>query len=259
MFRNLKERVKKWSTACNKQMTDEEITKEKTLSGPAYESQKDALKATDEFYENYEGFQYSEQKVTEWVRKHVKLPRSGRVIDLCCGDGIWSKGIQNINPKLELYGIDISQGAIVRARKLLDTDEKHFIIGDAEAGLPFRDGFFNLIFARGPGLYNQHNMDRPATIRVIESWHLKLAPDGIFYSVFASKPEKMGTYTPVDEVKLPYNRYPRKTDTIDFLGGKYHHTIQSFLSPFWKTKNVAIVSYSFFENLHVLVTRLRED
>lgn len=223
---------------------------------PVYGAPEEALTATDEFYENQEGFQYSEEKVTEWLRKNVKLPKSGRVLDLCCGDGIWSKGIQNLNAKLDIYGIDISKGAITKAYTLLNSDKKHFVTGNAEEALPFKDGFFQLIFARGPGLYNQHSMDRPATIRVIESWHTKLAPSGVFYSIFASTPKKMGSYTPMEEVKLPYNRSPRKTETVDFHGGKYHHTIQSFLTPFWKARNVDIVRYSFFENLHVLITKL---
>jgi SAM-dependent methyltransferase len=252
MFRHI---VKKWIGA-NKKNTEQVAGEHATHTASVYKTSDDALKATDEFYKSHEGFQYSEHKVTEWIRKHVKLPKKGRVLDLCCGDGIWSKGIQNINPKLELYGIDISQGAIAKACKLLNADDKHFIAGDAEVGLPFEDGFYHLIFARGPGLYNQHDMDRPATIRVIESWHLKLAPSGFFYSIFASTPEKMGTYTPMDEAKLPYNRSPRLTETVDFRGGKYHHTIQSFLTPFWKAENVVIVNYSFLGNQHVLITRL---
>ncbi|HBL12197.1 MAG TPA: hypothetical protein DD379_12455 [Cyanobacteria bacterium UBA11162] len=222
---------------------------------PVYETPIDALKATDEFYANHEGFQYSEERVTNWIRTHVTLPKLGKVLDLCCGDGIWSKGIQIVNPKLELYGIDISQGAIFKAQQLLGTDQQHFVVGDTEVELPFPDGFFQLIFARGPGLYNQHSMDRPATIRVIEAWHNKLAANGVFYSVFASTPEKMGTYTPMEEAKLPYNRSPRQSEAVDFQGGKYHHTIQSFLMPFWKAQNVEIVRYSFFNNLHCLVTR----
>ncbi len=240
----------------NKYAYHAETDGKKSMSEDVYKGPERALQATDDFYGNQEGFQYTEEKVTGWIQKHVKLPKSGRVLDLCCGDGIWSKGIRNVNPKLDIYGIDISEGGITKARMLLNADNKHFIVGDAEAGLPFDDGFFHLIFARGPGLYNQHSMDRPSTIGVIESWHLKLAQGGVFYSIFASTPKKMGTYTPMDEVKLPYNRSPRKTEAVDFRGGKYHHTIQSFLTPFWKAKNISVRGYSFFENLHVLITRL---
>ena len=229
------------------------------MASMVYNSPEEALKATDEFFSSGEGFQYSERRVTEWVGAHVKLPKAGRVLDLCCGDGIWSKGIANVNPDLELFGIDISAGGIEKAKKLLNTDDRHFLVGDTEIGLPFPDDFFDLILARGPGLYNQHSMDRPATIQVIELWHDKLTKSGLFYSIFSSRPEKMGTYTPMEEVKLPYNRSPRKTETVDFRGGKYHHTIQSFLAPFWKANNVVIARYSFFDNLHFLVTRRESE
>ena len=254
MFRHI---VKKCIGA-NKKNTEQVAGEHATRTASVYETPDDALKATSEFYENQKGFQYTEQKVTDWIRKHVQLPRTGRVLDLCCGDGIWSKGIKNCNPALELYGIDAAQGGITKARKLLKTDERHLVVGDAEAGLPFEDGFFHLIFARGPCLYNQHDMDRPSTISVIEAWHEKLAQTGVFYSIFASTPGKMGTYTPMEEAKLPYNRAPRKTETIDFLGGKYHHTIQSFLAPFWKARNVEMIAIRF-ENVHVLVTRLAKN
>lgn len=220
-----------------------------------YQTAAEALDATNEFYSLQEGFQYSEEKATEWVRSNVKLPKTGRVLDLCCGDGLWSEAIRNVNPTLKLYGVDISSGAIEKARKSMGTSKRRFVVADAENDLPFEDGFFHLIFARGPGLYNQHSMDRPASIKVIEYWHEKLDARGLFYSIFSSKPELMGTYTPIDKVKLPYNRSPRKTDAVDFTGGKYHHTIQSFLTPFWKAQNVEIARYSFINNLHVLVTR----
>jgi SAM-dependent methyltransferase len=222
---------------------------------PIYDTPEAALAATDEFYHNQAGFQYSEEYVTNWLQRHIPLPQQGRVLDLCCGDGIWSKGLQNLNPALELFGIDISAGAIAKARLILKTNEDHFVLGDAEADLPFPDSFFNLIFARGPGLYNQHSMDRPATIAVIEAWHTRLTPEGLFYSIFASDPKQMGGYTPMDQVKLPYNRAARRTETVDFRGGKYHHTTESFLAPFQKAKNVSIVRYSFFSNLHFLVTQ----
>ncbi len=228
------------------------------MTRPVYLTPTEALTATDEFYSNQEGFQYSVEMVTNWIKTHVLLPKAGRVLDLCCGDGIWSKGMQNVNPNLEFYGIDISQGAISKARSLLKTDAEHFIVGDAETDLPFPDHFFELIFARGPGLYNQHNMDRTETIHVIENWHKKLVLKGRLYSIFASTPEKMGTYTPMEEVKLPYNRSPRKTKSVDFTGGKYHHTIQSFLAPFWQAQNVTLINYSFLNNLHILITKRSE-
>lgn len=71
---------------------------------PCYNSPAHAMAATDEFYWAQEGFEYPEAKVTEWLRAYLVLPSQGRVLDLCCGDGIWSKGMQNVQPKLELLG-----------------------------------------------------------------------------------------------------------------------------------------------------------
>lgn len=220
-----------------------------------YGSVQQALTATDEFYENKEGFEYTEELVNSWLSKFVRVPKSGRVLDLCCGDGIWAKGFKNLNSSLDLYGIDISEGGIRKAQKLLKTGDDKFVVGDAEQNLPFNDGYFTLIFARGPGLYNQHNLDRPATIEIISNWHKKLAADGLMYSIFASTPSEIGTYTSMDNVKLPYNRSPRQTDAVDFLGGKYHHDIKSFIVPFQKASGVKILEYSFVNNMHILITK----
>lgn len=221
-----------------------------------YQTPADALTATDQFYWLQEGFEYPEEIVTEWIRKHVKVPKRGNVLDLCCGDGIWSKGIRNVSPGVECFGIDISAGGIDKARKLLDADDRHYVVGDAEIELPFDDGFFDLIFARGPGLYNQHSMDRPATIGVIEMWHRKLkSASGRFYSIFASDPQRMETYGPIEQAVLPLNRCPRHTDTVDFRGGKFHHSVKTFLTPFWKAASIEIADYSFVRKQHILITR----
>jgi hypothetical protein len=67
-----------------------------------------------------------------------------------------------------------------------------FVVGDAEAGLPWPKAHFDLIFARGPGLFNQHGFARPASVRVLEDWHSHLTERGRSYSVFASTPRLMG-------------------------------------------------------------------
>jgi SAM-dependent methyltransferase len=225
-----------------------------------YDSPREALAATDVFYRAAAGFSYGLEEVKSWLSTHVRIPKAGRVLDLCCGDGIWSKGFQELSPQLELYGIDISAGGIDKARELLGegrTGEiaSRFVVGDAESGLPWPKSHFDLIFARGPGLFNQHDFARPASVRVLEDWHSQLSERGRFYSVFASTPRLMGRYTPMKEVVLPYNRAQRQSRTVEFEGGKFHHSIESFHRPFWYAENVEIVSYSFERNQHILVTR----
>jgi SAM-dependent methyltransferase len=84
-----------------------------------YDSPQAALAATDVFYRAAAGFSYDLEAVKSWLSKHARIPKAGRVLDLCCGDGIWSKGFKELSPQLELYGIDISAGGIEKARELL--------------------------------------------------------------------------------------------------------------------------------------------
>lgn len=219
-----------------------------------YENAQGALEATDQFYAEQEGFQYTEDLAKKWLENNIVIPKKAKILDLCCGDGIWSRGFQLINPDLELYGVDISKGGIEKARKLLSTNDNKFKVCDAESDIPFEDDYFDIIFARGPGLYNQHSMNRPESIEVIEMWHRKLRPGGKFYSIFASTPKLMGTYTPMEKCKLPYNRAPRKTPAVDFTGGKYHHSVETYHEPFWAAKNVKVLDYTFKNNLHILIS-----
>ncbi|HWB20082.1 MAG TPA: class I SAM-dependent methyltransferase [Phycisphaerales bacterium] len=223
---------------------------------PLYESADTARAATDEFYSS-KGFEYTDEQVKQWLGIYLPhVPATGAVLDLCCGDGIWSRGIKAINPKLRVHGIDISAGGIEKARTLVKEDAANFVAGDAEAQLPWPGGTFDMIFARGPGLFNQHCMDRPATIAVIEMWHRALKPGGKMISIFYSNPELFGTYTNPLKVALPYNRAPRLTDAVDFTGGKYHHDIHSFLAPFRKAERVRMGEYRFVRNNHILETML---
>jgi SAM-dependent methyltransferase len=220
-----------------------------------YESADEARQATDAFYRD-EGFQYTDEQVRAWLEIYLRRqPERGSVLDLCCGDGIWAKGIKSMQPGLDVHGIDISPGGIEKARSALPDDAERFVVGDAECDLPWADGTFDLIFARGPGLFNQHSMDRPATIAVIERWHRALTPRGVFVSIFYSDPEQFGTYSNPLKVRLPYNRAPRLTEAVDFTGGKYHHDITSFLMPFRKARNVVLGEYRFIRKNHILETR----
>lgn len=227
-----------------------------TTHSRMYESPADALEATNDFYEDG-GFSYTDDQVRQWLEVYLRrFPRTGRVLDLCCGDGIWARGMKTLNPSIEMYGVDISEAGIRRARELVDEDPSNFQVADTDAGLPWPDGTFDLIFARGPGLFNQHSMDRPATVGVIEMWHRALKPDGHMVSMFYSDPIKFGTYTNPLNVKLPYNRAPRLTDAVDFTGGKYHHDVGSFHAPFWRARNVEVIDYRFVRKNHILESRI---
>ena len=68
-----------------------------------------------------------------------------KLLDLACGKGLFLKELQSYNPKLDLYGIDISQVAIDHAKKIVDCSLEQ---SDAES-LPFKDNSFDRIICLG--------------------------------------------------------------------------------------------------------------
>ena len=215
----------------------------------------DKLQETDQFFQDEGGFSYQPDKVITWLERNVPLPSEGNVLDLCCGDGVWSWGMGELRPRLELYGIDISEGGVNTAIDRLKSDSEHFQVADAESMQLFPDVEFDFIFARGLPFFNQHNMLQPGFLRLLEYWHRKLSPKGLFFSTYASNPRLMGSYTPPEETRLPLNKQPRKTPALDFSGGKFHHSVQTFLAPFWEAEGVEVHKYRFESTRHILTTR----
>ena len=215
------------------------------------------LNETNHFYRKRGGFSYDKDKVVSWLRRFAHLPKKGKVLDLCCGDGIWAWGMLQLHPELEVFGVDISAGGIGVARDTLGRTAE-FQCRDVEQPLDFPGDTFDLIFARGLPFFNQHDMNRPAFIALLEHWHTLLKKDGRFFSTYSSRPELMGSYTDPKNTKLPLNRKARKTPAIEFSGGKYHHSVSASLQPFWSAQNVAIKKYSFISTRHILTTA-RDD
>lgn len=214
------------------------------------------LSDTDIFYNKKKGFNYDFDKSIDWLEKNLEpLPNKGNVLDLCCGDGFWSACLFKINENLNYHGIDISEGAIKKSHLLMPEFAKNFLVGDVEEKLPWEENYFDYIFARGPGVFNQHSMGHNGAVQCIQMWHEYLKDNGRFCGIFSSNPELIGTYTPVDKVVLPFNKEPRQTKATIFDGGKYHHSIESFLEPFWKASKVKILNYKFIRNNHIVLTK----
>jgi SAM-dependent methyltransferase len=233
------------------------------MTNPSHDWEQ-SVRETDRFYAEPGVFSYSDGQVDRWLAKwffpYVELKGNERILDLCCGDGAWSFGLLRKFPCLTVTGVDISSEATgkaqMRAAALSLTGRTDYMSQDCEEKLPFPEASFDLVFARGVFVFNQHDMTRPGCIALLEQWHELLAARGRFVSMYGSRMEKLGTYTPPQETKgLPINLRPRKTDGVDFRGGKFNHSPQSFLSPFLSLRNSSIASYSFHSGRHTLITK----
>ena len=92
-------------------------------------------------------------------------------------------------------------------------------------------------------------------IQLLAHWHKILKIGGRFIAMYGSKPERLGTYTPSEEtVGLPTNLCPRKTNSIDFRGGKYNHLPATFTQPFFSINFTKVVFYQFANGRHTLIS-----
>nr|BBH92655.1 hypothetical protein KTA_08540 [Thermogemmatispora argillosa] len=79
------------------------------------------------------------------------LPDGGRVLDLACGPGGWALEVAFTYPKVEVIGVDISQGVIDYAQAQAwsrGLENAHFQVMDVMQPLAFPAASFNLINGR---------------------------------------------------------------------------------------------------------------
>lgn len=78
-----------------------------------------------------------------FVKNINSLPK--QALDIGCGTGYFSNLIKKTFSDSEVYGLDISKKALSIARK--QYPNIHFLEGDAELKLPFKDGSFDLVIS----------------------------------------------------------------------------------------------------------------
>lgn len=117
--------------------------------------------------------------VRKWIRTHLlertlwRLPRTDRVLDLCCGYGFYF----GINPRA--CGID----GDARAVELLRRAGHDVVCGDVLAGLPYPDGRFEAVIAHDV----LEHFELPELRRLTaEAWRV-LRPGGLFVVIVPNR------------------------------------------------------------------------
>lgn len=87
-------------------------------------------------------FEYLRRRGT-WIQEELQLPFSGKILDVGCGDGSLLYHLKKANPKLDLYGTDISkEGCRLASKQGIKAKP-----ADLNYKIPFGNSKFDFIIA----------------------------------------------------------------------------------------------------------------
>ncbi|MGB8387581.1 class I SAM-dependent methyltransferase [Mycobacterium sp.] len=120
---------------------------------------------------------YDLPSLQQWVYRpphdeviaQLRAHGSRRIADIACGTGILSDRIERELHPDEIYGVDMSDGMLAKARAR--TDRVQWLRGPAEQ-LPFADGALDAVVTTSAF----HFFDQPGALR---EFHRVLAPGGL--------------------------------------------------------------------------------
>tara|TARA_B100000965_G_scaffold375363_1_gene367358 strand:- start:9 stop:674 length:666 start_codon:yes stop_codon:yes gene_type:complete len=115
---------------------------------------------------NYGGYKYIAgrwAKVAKKLIKHYNIKDGDRVLDIGCGKGYLLYEIYKINPKIKVFGLEISKYAIKKSKKEVT---KFIKFGNANK-LPFKKNYFKLAYSLNT-FHNLHNYDLFESLKEIQ-------------------------------------------------------------------------------------------
>lgn len=142
-----------------------------------------AMKFGKEYFDGtreqgYGGFRYDGRwiPIAEDIVRHFGLKAGDRVLDVGCAKGFLVKDLMKACPGLEVFGIDVSEYAVMNCEPE--------VVGRLHLGnaghLPFPDGSFDAVLS----INTAHNLDRQGCIQALREME-RLAPGRGFVQVDA--------------------------------------------------------------------------
>ncbi|WP_372522789.1 class I SAM-dependent methyltransferase [Sulfuricaulis sp.] len=124
----------------------------------------------------YGGYRYDGRwlLIAEDIIRHFKLKPGDRVLDVGCAKGFLVKDLMKVCPRLEVFGLDISEYALMHCESEV-VGRLH--LGSADK-LPFPDNSFSAVIS----INTIHNFDREGAIRAVREVQ-RLAPGRGFIQV----------------------------------------------------------------------------
>ena len=114
----------------------------------------------------YGGYHYLEgrwEKVARAIASHYPLPSKPKILDIGCGKGFLLYDFLKVIPDAEIYGIDISEYAILNCKQEI---RQRLQVGNA-INLPWKDNTFDLVVSITT-LHNLHAYNLEKALREME-------------------------------------------------------------------------------------------
>ena len=102
----------------------------------------------------YGGFRYNSKywnQVVKDIAEYYKLKSGDKILDIGCGKGFMLYDFSKLNPKFEIFGLDISEYAI---KNCIEPLKGKLQVGNA-ISLPYPDNHFDLVIS----INTHHNLD----------------------------------------------------------------------------------------------------
>lgn len=120
------------------------------------------------------------QFLKNWIRSHrhkkiiktIEIPSQGDILDISCSDGQFFKRLHVVAPNLKLFGIDVSNDDIEKAKK--DLPFADFSLQSAEK-INFQNQAFDFVFL----IMSLHHYENPQ--KVFKEVQRVLKTNGILY------------------------------------------------------------------------------
>jgi ubiquinone/menaquinone biosynthesis C-methylase UbiE len=150
----------------------------------------------------------------------------GRVLDLGCGTGIFSRALSKVDGVREVLGLDISRESVVQARERCNGPCR-FIAGSATT-LPFPDSSFDAVVAFGDIISHIHNGHREAiseAARVIKpGGYLIFDIDNKWNLGLLSEPHELKA-----SLETPFSGHLREWSFLDAFGNQCSLHFKTFM------------------------------
>lgn len=149
----------------------------------------------------YGGFRYDGRwlPIAEDIVKHFGLKSGNRVLDVGCAKGFLVKDLMKVCPGLEVYGLDISEYALMNCEPEV-IGRLH--LGNADH-LPFPDSSFDAVVA----INTIHNLERDGVKRALREIE-RLAPGRGFVQVDSYRTAKQKEIFESWVLTAKYHDYP---------------------------------------------------